>query len=362
MKLNKNKSIVIVGTVGIPANYGGFETLAEQLILNADENIKYTVYCSSKSYEEKINTYKGAQLKYIKLKANGYQSVFYDVISLWMSRKSDVILVLGCSGCIILPFLKKKSKAKIIVNVDGVEWRRNKWNFFIKRFLKVSERIAVKYADLIVADNQGICDLLKDNYNVKTELIAYGGSHVFKKSMTESLLNEFPFLNKPYAFKVCRIEPENNLEIILEAYSEINEDIVVVGNWGNSDFGKQLFHRFSSFKNIHLLNPIYELDKLNQIRSNCTIYIHGHSAGGTNPSLVEAMSLGLPIICFDVNFNRYTTKNKALYFSCKDDLKELILNSNSYNLIEISENLQHIANEQYDWGLIAKQYKKLFFK
>jgi hypothetical protein len=192
---NIRKAVSIIGTVGIPANYGGFETLTEHLVLNADENIVYTVYCSSKAYKENSKTYYGAQLKYINLKANGYQSVLYDVFSLFKSRKSDVILVLGTSGCIILPLLKKISKSKIIVNVDGVEWRRNKWNFLIKKFLKISEKIAIKYADEIVADNQGICDLLHDNYNVNSELIAYGGSHVFKKKLTESSINDFSFLN-----------------------------------------------------------------------------------------------------------------------------------------------------------------------
>jgi glycosyltransferase involved in cell wall biosynthesis len=354
------KNIAIIGVVGVPAKYGGFETLAEQLILNSDENTIYTVYCSSRSYEKKLNSYQSAQLKYVNLKANGYQSVFYDVISLWKSRKSDVILILGCSGCIILPLLKKISKAKIIVNVDGVEWRRNKWNFVIKKFLKISERIAVNNADVIVADNQGICDLLHSNYNTNSVLIAYGGSHVFKKSISQSLINNFPFLNKPYAFKVCRIEPENNLEIILEAYSEINEEIVIVGNWGNSDFGKQLYSRFSKFNHIHLLNPIYDLDKLDQIRSNCKIYIHGHSAGGTNPSLVEAMYLGLPVICFDVNFNRHTTNNEAFYFTDKDSLKEVVLNADIELFPKISERLQFIAKEKYDWKLIANQYKKIF--
>jgi glycosyltransferase involved in cell wall biosynthesis len=226
--------------------------------------------------------------------------------------------------------------------------------------LKISERIAVNNADVIVADNQGICDLLHSNYNTNSVLIAYGGSHVFKKSISQSLINNFPFLNKPDAFKVCRIEPENNLEIILEAYSEINEEIVIVGNWGNSDFGKQLYSRFSKFNHIHLLNPIYDLDKLDQIRSNCKIYIHGHSAGGTNPSLVEAMYLGLPVICFDVNFNRHTTNNEAFYFTDKDSLKEVVLNADIELFPKISERLQFIAKEKYDWKLIANQYKKIF--
>lgn len=359
---NKNKTISIIGSVGLPANYGGFETLTEHLILNADENLVYTVFCSAKAYQNKLSSYHGAYLKYINLKANGFQSILYDFLSLWMSRKSDVILVLGTSGCIILPFLKLVSNSKIIINVDGVEWRRNKWNFFVKKFLKISEKMAVKYADVVVADNQGICDLLKKNYKIQSVLIAYGGSHVYKNLLTKSLKNEFPFLNSPYAFKVCRIEPENNVEIILEAYSELDSELVIIGNWQNSDFGRQLFFKFSKFKNIHLLDPIYDLVKLNQIRGNCKIYIHGHSAGGTNPSLVEAMYLGLPIICFDVNFNRFTTRNKALYFSDKKKLKEIILNIKDYNLTEVSQSLQFIAKEQYDWSFISDQYKNLFFQ
>jgi glycosyltransferase involved in cell wall biosynthesis len=356
------KEIAIIGTMGIPAKYGGFETLTEYLTKNLGQDFNFTVFCSLKNYDNKIQYYNHSKLKYINLKSNGFQSILYDVLSLLKSRKSNVILILGTSGCIILPLLKNISKAKIIVNVDGVEWRRAKWNFFIKKFLKISEKIAVNYADVIVADNQGICELLHDNYNVNTELIAYGGSHVFKKKLSDCISNEFKFLNKPYAFKVCRIEPENNVEIILEAYSELNDALVIIGNWQNSDFGKKLFNRFSFYNNIHLLDPIYESDKLNQIRSNCSIYIHGHSAGGTNPSLVEAMYLGLPIICFDVNFNRFTTNNKALFFSNKDNLKEIILNIKEYNLFEISKNLQNIAKSQYDWGFISEQYKKIFFQ
>ena len=146
------------------------------------------------------------------------------------------------------------------------------------------------------------------------------------------------------------------------AYSELNDELVIIGNWQNSDFRKELFSRFSSFNNIHLLDPIYESDKLNQIRSNCKLYIHGHSAGGTNPSLVEAMYLGLPIFAFGVDYNKETTENKALYFNNVTELVSLLNNINDEQLIDIAKNMQVIAKERYTWSHISNQYYNLFYK
>jgi glycosyltransferase involved in cell wall biosynthesis len=354
------KKISIVGIVGLPANYGGFETLAEYLVKNTNENYEYTVYCSSKSYSIKKDHFYSANLKYVNLKANGFQSIFYDMLCMFKSRKSDVILILGTSGCIILPLLKLITKAKIIVNVDGVEWRRDKWNRFTKFFLKFSEIFAVKYSDNIIADNQGICDLLIENYNKNSTLIAYGGSHVSKLQLSENLLEKHPFLKEQFSLKVCRIEPENNLELILETYCELKDNIVIIGNWTNSVFGKKIFDKYNKYQNIHLMDPIYEPLILNQIRSNCQFYIHGHSAGGTNPSLVEAMFLNLPIICFDVSFNRYTTHNKGLYFSNKEQLKNIILNIECIDFEKISNDLFEIAISQYDWKDIVAKYNNIY--
>ena len=131
------KKISIIGTVGIPAKYGGFETLTEYLTKNLHKDYDMTVYCSSKSYEEKIDTHNGAKLKYINLNANGVQSIPYDIISIFSSLKfADTLLILGVSGCIILPFIRLFSKKRIIVNIDGLEWKREKWGKGAKWFLK----------------------------------------------------------------------------------------------------------------------------------------------------------------------------------------------------------------------------------
>jgi glycosyltransferase involved in cell wall biosynthesis len=356
------KKISIIGTVGIPAKYGGFETLTEYLAKHLSSQFDLSVYCSSKSYSEKLESYNGAKLKYINLNANGVQSIPYDIISILSSvRFADTLLILGVSGCIVLPFVRIFSKKRIVVNIDGLEWKRDKWGKGAKWFLKFSEKLAVKYADVVVADNKMIQEYVRSEYGVQSELIAYGADHVTKEMMSDELKIKYPFLKDKYAFKVCRIEPENNIHLILEAFSKYAHlDIVMIGNWTNSNYGRELKERFEGFENIHLINPIYDQNILNQIRSNCHIYIHGHSAGGTNPSLVEAMYLGLPIFSFGVGYNRATTENKAKYFDNKEQLLELLQNTDTKVLETIANDMKQVAVENYTWGKISELYARLF--
>lgn len=356
------KKISIIGTVGIPAKYGGFETLTEYLTINQHDKYDMTVYCSGKSYDEKKEKHNGAKLKYINLNANGVQSIPYDIISIFSSLKfTDTLLILGVSGCISLPIVRLFSKKRIVVNIDGLEWKRDKWGESAKWFLKFSEKLAVKYADDVVTDNKVIQEYVKAEYNRDSTLIAYGADHVTKEILSEELKEKYPFLGSRYAFKVCRIEPENNIHLILEAFSEYKDlNIIIIGNWSNSKYGKKLKDTYSKFENIYLLDPIYDQKVLNQIRSNCYIYMHGHSAGGTNPSLVEAMYLGLPIIAYGVEYNRETTQHKAKYFNDKDELLELLKNINDDDLRNMAEDMQQVAKENYTWKKISEQYGELF--
>ena len=356
------KKISIIGTVGIPAKYGGFETLTEYLTKNLRDSYELNVFCSSKSYSEKLGSYNGARLEYIKLNANGAQSIPYDIISIVKSlRFADTLLILGVSGCIVLPFVRLFSKKRIVVNIDGLEWKRDKWGKGAKWFLKFSEKIAVKYADVVVSDNKVIQEYVFSEYGVKSELIAYGADHVIKKVLSNKIQKKYPFLSDKYAFKVCRIEPENNVHLILDAFSEYSElSIVMIGNWKNSEYGKELKEKYNSFKNIFLLDPIYDQNILNQIRSNCFVYMHGHSAGGTNPSLVEAMYLGLPIMAYDVQYNRETTQGKALYFKDKNELIKLLKKVDEEQLQTIAHSMFEVAKNNYIWEKIAEQYSRLF--
>ena len=356
------KKVAVIGTVGIPAKYGGFETLVEYLTKHLHNDFDITVFCSSKSYSEKLETYNGVKLSYIPLDANGVQSIPYDIISIFSSLKfADTLLILGVSGCIVLPFIRLFSQKRIIVNIDGLEWRRDKWGKGAKWFLKFSEKLAVKFADVVVGDNKVIQEYVLNEYGVKSELIAYGADHVTKEVLSNEIQKKYPFVNDKYAFKVCRIEPENNVHLILDAFSEYKLlNIVMIGNWKNSEYGKELKEKYSSFENIFLLDPIYDQNILNQIRSNCFVYMHGHSAGGTNPSLVEAMYLGLPIFAFGVEYNKETTQHKAQYFNDKVGLLELLKNINDDELKKVADDMQEVAKKNYTWKKISEQYAELF--
>lgn len=356
--------IAIIGTVGLPSNYGGFETLVENITKEINQKFDITIYCSAKSYSNKLKTYNNCRLHYINLEANGIQSIFYDIYAIFHALKyADKLLILGVSGCVILPFIKLFSKKIIIVNIDGLEWKRQKWNRFAKWFLKLSERFAVEAADAVICDNIVIKNYVMQTYQKKVHFIAYGGDHSSAVQISQNTYKKYPFLNAKYAFNVCRIEPENNIEMILEAFSGNSKiPLVLIGNWNNSAFGIQIKSKYQDFENIYLLDAIYDQDILNQIRSNCDVYIHGHSAGGTNPSLVEAMSLGLPTFCYDINYNVETTEGSALYFKSSNDLKNLIKSTGKDDLKQLGIKMRYIAQKSYTWSIISNQYSKLFEK
>jgi glycosyltransferase involved in cell wall biosynthesis len=349
------EKVSVIGTVGLPACYGGFESLVENLVRYKSKKINYHVYCSKGSYKARPDKVDGAELTYIPLKANGIQSVPYDILSMlhcMLFKRPDVILILGVSGCIFLPFLRFFTKSKIVTNIDGLEWRRDKWGAFAKKFLKFSESVAVKFSDVIIADNKAIGDYVTDEYNKDNEIIAYGGDHAIREIDIESEQQD-------YALGLCRIEPENNVEMILKAFSQTNKKLKFVGNWSSSEFGKKLKSIYSNFENIVLLDPIYDLDQLYALRKNCSLYLHGHSAGGTNPSLVEMMHFGVPIYAFDCDFNRYSTEEKASYFS---DGSQLISKLKSFDP-EFSANgvaMEEIALRRYTWEKVASLYESTY--
>jgi len=346
------RKIAVVGTVGIPACYGGFESLVENLTKYKSDDYSYTVFCSDKAYSEKSTKYNDAQLIYLPMNANGVQSVPYDIISLikcW-SIKPDAVLILGVSGCIFLPVFKFLSKAKIITNIDGLEWKRDKWGVLARKFLKLSEAIAVKHSDIVVTDNKAIGDYVRDEYGIENVTIAYGGDHALRGL-------DIPSHDDEYALGLCRIEPENNVSMIIEAYSETNKKLKFIGNWDSSDFGRSLKEKYKSFGNIELLDPIYDLDELFKLRRGCSLYLHGHSAGGTNPSLVEMMHFGVPILAFDCSFNRYSTEKKANYFDSSAALKQLLEALDSVTLDKNAKAMKEIAQRRYTWAEINRMYE-----
>ena len=351
------KKISIIGTVGVPANYGGFETLAEQLVFYHSRNncnSDLTIWCSAKNSQKKSKQFLSAELRYVNLNANGFQSIFYDIvcISKAVFLGHDRILLLGVSGALFLPFVRLCSHTKIITNIDGIEWKRDKWNAFGRLFLKFSERLAIKWSHEIISDNQGIADYVEETYRVKSHIIAYGGDQSLMTNDEKFTI----ILPESYCLSLCRIEPENNVAMILETFSKTSDNLVFIGNWDNSDYGLNLKRKFTNFPNIELLDPIYDSNKLYKIRSGAAMYIHGHSAGGTNPSLVEMMHFGVPVVAFGCNFNVYTTENMALYFKNSEDLLDILRLNREEDLSSVGVCMSSLAQEQYTWEKIGQEY------
>ncbi len=355
------KKVAIVGIQGVPAKYGGFETLVENIIgENCPRDVEYIVFCSAKDYTTQKETYKGARLKYIPLfHANGMQSTPYDILSMMKCiRGYDVVVVLGVSGCLFLPIFRLFFRKRLIVNIDGLEHRRAKWGGFSRWFLKISEAMAVRYADVVVADNKGIQDYVTETYQKPSALIAYGYNHVKREIEPErqqEILEKYGVTSNSYAISVCRIEPENNSHIICEAFAKTGKNLVFVGNWTRSEYSRELMEKYKSYPNFKLIDSLYDLDELYVLRSNCAQYIHGHSAGGTNPSLVEAMYFGKPILAYDVIYNRETMKQEGSYFSNVETLATLLQRPDLNGTV-----LKDIVEKEYSWSRISRQYRELY--
>lgn len=353
------KRVAVIGSQGVPPKYGGFETLVDNIIINKSQKIEYTVFCSKPDMDNTLTSYKGCQLKYVNLHAHGVMSVPYDIISIVKALKGyDAILILGVSGGIFVPFARMFTRAKLIVNIDGLEHTRDKWSNVAKYFLKLSLGICIRWANTIVSDNKAILDFVKEKYGKIPTLIAYGGNHAIREldqKRQKSILDFYNLKEKTYDMAICRIEPENNCHITLEAYRESDHNLVMIGNWNHSDYSRELYEKYSSEPGFRLIDSIYELDVLYALRNNMRRYVHGHKSGGTNPSLVEAMFFGKPIMAFDVIYNRETTKNSAYYFKDLSTLKALIEREN----LDTSKMVE-IAHAQYIWESISRQYEALY--
>ena len=364
---DKKPSVTIIGVVGVPGTYGGFETLADELIQYAEEqgvSSEFIVYCSGQKPDGPLD-YCGAERRFVAISANGIASILYDILTClhaWWCGATK-LLILGVSGAPVLLFLRLFTRVELITNVDGVEWKRAKWNGLAKTYLRLAEWLAVRLSHHVIADNQGIQDYLEEAYACSSTVITYGGDHALKGKAVD-----LPFaVPDRYAISVCRIEPENNVHLILKAFADSSElSIVFVGNWDATPYGRELWERYSDCDNIILSRPIYDQNLLYTLRRQACTYVHGHSAGGTNPSLVEMMHFGIPIIAFDCNFNRYTTDGEACYFASAEELVLRITqifdkpdNSDAELTDGMGAKMANIARTRYVWSKVGEHYLDL---
>lgn len=362
------KKVVLIGTNGIPATYGGIETLAEYLARDLSQY--YDLYCfCSKSQKERLETYRDTKLIYLPLKANGWQSIIYDGWSIVQSlKKYDVLVILGNSCPYVMP-LKALTKKYVVFNaIGGRELDKVRGAKMFGRFevaLKKSMmNLGARYSDFIIIDNAANLDSFEKSYGVKPLLAEYGGDHATFETITPDMVKKYPFLSGPYDVTVSRAQEDMNIHLVIDAYKEVPErKVVIVSNWQKTDYGKKLYSEYvGKYPNIILQNAIYNQKELNVIRSNADLYLHTHSMCGTAPSLVEAMYLSLPVICFKVPTNMETTEGKSVYFESAHELVEILKSLDKDILNRLRGDMKEIADRRYVWKRISGIYKECIDK
>jgi hypothetical protein len=357
--------IAIVGTRGIPNHYSGFEQFAEIFSLDlVKKDYNITVYCS-KNHQYKKSDYNGVKLihKYDPEHKIGTAGMFiYDLLCMLDTRrkKYDIIFLLGYTSSSIWQRLIYKKGAIVITNMDGLEWKRSKYSPKVQKFLKYAEKLAVKYSDYLVADSIGIQNYIKNKYGVDSKYIPYG-SYVFDNP-TRSYLAKYNLCEYEYNMLIARFEPENNFDMILESYlrSSTSFKLILVGNYKHNKFGRKLYDKYSTNPKIIFLGGIFDQTELNNLRYFSNLYYHGHSVGGTNPSLLEAMGSSC-LICYHNNeFNSSIVGNEGFPFNSIEELIKITENASKHdNQDKIDRNLKKIE-DTYNWTNVNNQFIEFF--
>lgn len=355
--------IAILGTRGIPNYYGGFEQFAEFFSVYLVEKGQDVFVYNSHNHPFQEKTFNGVNLIHQndpEHKLGTFGQFIYDYNCIMDSRKRDfdVILQLGYTSNSVWFFLLPK-KAIIITNMDGLEWKRTKYSKPVQQFLKFAERLAAISSDYLISDSLGIKSFLLKQYKKESTFIAYG-AHPFTNP-NESIIEQYDVLKSQYNMIMARFEPENNLDMVLEGVS-LNEDqtpILVVGNH-NTKYGEYLKNKFKNFPYIRFIGGIYNLEHLDNLRYYSNLYFHGHSVGGTNPSLLEAMASKALVISHNNDFNRGILNENTYYFSNAKEVQNILKTVNKKdNLMMVENNYNAIVNE-YNWEKINGEYLQLF--
>lgn len=361
----RSSRIAILGTRGIPAQYGGFETFAEQLAIRlVQKGVEVTVFCEAKS-DTRTAAYKDVQLRYVSSPNMGpLTTLVYDLICLVRARKDfDVVYMLGYAAS---PFcwIPRLYGHQVWINMDGIEWKRQKWGWVAKLWLRATEFVGVLVANRIVADAQAIrahLNKLWPGSAQKTSVIAYG-AHVLDARPSDAALGQYGLVADCYYIVVCRLEPENHVREIIEGYlaSGSTMPLVIVGGLTDSTGYAQSLMRFEGEK-VRFVGAVYDQAVLQALRYFSFGYMHGHSVGGTNPSLLEAMGAGNFILAHDNVFNREVAGGGAQYFSDSTELARRLRgaeaepNSRDHCRAAAVDRLRFT----YSWERITDQYVRL---
>ena len=381
--MDKIIDVYIVGSKGIPAKYGGFETFVEELTKGkVSQNIKYHVSCMNN--EERHFEHNGADCFNVKVPFRGpvgrilhVSRALKQIEDNYNKDNINIVYILGCRiGPLMRKHYKKLKKRgfKVYVNPDGLEWKRDKWNSFEKHFLKYCEKCLVLNSDLAICDSKNIEKYINETYKGKVKLstyIAYGSNICESKcsqSIFENWCKKYAITKDGYYLIVGRFVPENNYETMIREFmkSATQRDLVIISNVEKNSFYKELSKktRFELDKRIKFVGTVYDQELLKKIRENAFAYLHGHEVGGTNPSLLEALGSTRLNLLLNVSFNKEVGENAALYWGKQpNSLKDLIdsvdfMAADAKN--KYGNSAKTIISTRFSWDFIVEEYEKLF--
>ncbi len=383
------KHVFIIGSKGIPAKYGGFETFVEYLTARKQsENIQYHVSCLANNNDEfKHNNARCFNVKTPEI--GSAKAVAYDILSLkecirYIKKNNLTNCIVYVLACRIGPFFSfyktklEKMGVKVFVNPDGHEWKRSKWSPAIRTYWKISEKLMVKNADLLVCDSKGIESYIKTDYkkfSPKTTFIAYGADVASSSLKDDDVkLNEWykkhDINANEYYLVVGRFVPENNYELMVREFmkSDSKKDFVIISNVEQNQFYQDLLAttNFDKDPRVKFVGTVYDQELLKKVRENAFAYFHGHEVGGTNPSLLEALASTKLNMLLDVVFNKEVGENGAVYFSKESgSLANLIHEVERYSqeqINELSSKAKGRIIHEYSWEKIVNDYESLFLK
>jgi glycosyltransferase involved in cell wall biosynthesis len=357
--------VALIGTRGVPANYGGFETCAEELAVGlAARGHDVTVYCRPGNAPGDPAEYKGAKLVYRRfIDTKSLGTISHTASSLVHALRQDFdILMVFNAGNGPLCLLPKLARRRFAVNVDGLEWKRAKWGRAVKLYYQFGEWCSSKLATRIVSDSKAIQAYYEQRFKTPSTFIAYG-AHI-EGSVEPSILDEYGLEPGGYFFVASRLEPENNADTTVAAFASIATDkkLVVAGgaNW-DSPFVQRL--RECDDPRVQLLGPVYKPGHIQELHAHCYAYVHGNEVGGTNPALLKALGYGNCVLALDVGFNAEVVKDAAvLYQKDPADLaaKMQHLVDHPEEAAEYRRRAPQRIVEDYQWDAVVRDYELLF--
>lgn len=360
-----HKKIRILGTRGIPARHGGFETFAENLALYlVSRGWQVTVYCHDDVGKRVCNeVWKGIHLIRIPVQNPGpVGTIIFDLKStLHALRERSLVLVLGYNTAVFCLFYRLKGIVNLI-NMDGIEWRREKWTFLQRVWLYLNEHLCFWLANHLIADHPEIKTHLSDYVpEKKITMIPYGGDHILRAD--KSLLEQYGLSPGEYIIVIARPEPENSILEIVSAFSRKPRGIKLV-MLGLYEPKSNFYHKKvleAASNEVLFLGPIYQKTIVQALRFYARLYVHGHRVGGTNPSLVEALGAGLPVLAHDNKFNRWVAGPDACYFrdefECAEKLDGLLDKEDKLEYMRRASLKRH--EDEFQWSNVLLQYERL---